>query len=366
MPQIYIEKLAAKNFRNLDFDSITFSKNINCIFGQNGNGKTNLLEAIYFLFTHKSFRKKAGFSQIISMDSESPQIVISGVLDNDGELCSYSGKWSLQGQSWYLNNTDHRKKLDQVIILVNPFDANQFYQIPAFRRDWFNNHFSYYSSEFKTQFKNYNKLLKMKNALLSKSYQKDKTQLLVINKELAILNFQILNKKQEILSELNQYLTPTFKRIFDENHELNLKIESKLSSLSVNELEDRLNEYLEKEMAIGHSIFGIHRDDFTFKFNGLNAFDFCSLGQQKMSYLSLLFAYTELFRYKFKAYPIIFVDDVSGELDNLRWERLIGFLKDKNFQVFITTANDGFKKILENIDKANKIYIKDGQLISKN
>ena len=81
-----------------------------------------------------------------------------------------------------------------------------------------------------------------------------------------------------------------------------------------------------------------------------------------MSFISLIFAYIELFRYKFMSYPIVLIDDVSGELDSVRWKNLIQYLKTKDFQVLITTANDSFKEELENIDSANKIYISSGSI----
>ena len=109
---------------------------------------------------------------------------------------------------------------------------------------------------------------------------------------------------------------------------------------------------------IGHTSYGIHKDDYLFEFDGVNAYDYCSLGQQKMSYLSLLFAYIELFRYKFTAYPIVLIDDVSGELDASRWARLIQYLKDAEFQVLITTANEKFREELEKIEGTTVMRIR--------
>jgi DNA replication and repair protein RecF len=94
--------------------------------------------------------------------------------------------------------------------------------------------------------------------------------------------------------------------------------------------------------------------------DGLNSFEYSSLGQQKIAYLSLLFAYIELFRYKFNFYPVLLIDDVSGELDEVRWERLVDYLKMRNFQVFITTANENFKSKLAKIKGANKIKVVSG------
>jgi DNA replication and repair protein RecF len=116
------------------------------------------------------------------------------------------------------------------------------------------------------------------------------------------------------------------------------------------------------DLKAGVTQVGIHRDDFIFSFDGLNAFEFCSLGQQKMAFLSLIFAYIELFRYKFTSYPIVLIDDVSGELDSQRWKNLVQYLETKNFQVLITTANENFGKELEKIPASKKFYIEHGQL----
>ncbi len=81
-----------------------------------------------------------------------------------------------------------------------------------------------------------------------------------------------------------------------------------------------------------------------------------------MSFLSLIFAYIELFRYKFTSYPIVLIDDVSGELDSRRWKNLIYYLRDKKFQVMITTANENFKKELEKIEESRKFFISNGHV----
>ncbi len=82
-----------------------------------------------------------------------------------------------------------------------------------------------------------------------------------------------------------------------------------------------------------------------------------------MSYLSLLFAYIELFRYIFTSYPMVLIDDVSGELDKLRWRRLVEYLEKRKYQVLITTANEKFKEELDKIDGANKIYVENGSIL---
>jgi len=90
---VKLHKLQVTNFRNLSDDIFEFSDNINCIFGDNGNGKTNILEAIHYLINRKSFRKNTSFPQIISIESEKPEIIFSSILKQEGNLFPYTGKW---------------------------------------------------------------------------------------------------------------------------------------------------------------------------------------------------------------------------------------------------------------------------------
>ena len=183
------------------------------------------------------------------------------------------------------------------------------------------------------------------------------------DEQFSLYSFLIVQKKKEFLLELEKYCSVTFKIIFNETHKLKLELDSKFSNLSSEEIHKFYLESLEMDCLIGHTKNGVHRDDYIFNFDGFNSYEYCSLGQQKMSFLSLLFAYIELFRYKFNSYPIVLIDDVSGELDERRWKNLIGYLQAKKFQVLITTANENFKKELEQIENARKIIIQDGKVI---
>ena len=110
MDQIYLSKLQITNFRNLSSQILEFNININCIFGENGNGKTNLLEAIYFLLNRKSFRKKTSFSQIISVESEQPEIIFSSVFNQENEFIPYTGKIQVDNYQWYFANQPVKRK----------------------------------------------------------------------------------------------------------------------------------------------------------------------------------------------------------------------------------------------------------------
>lgn len=364
--QLKLKKIQVTNFRNLNPDVVEFGPQINCIFGENGNGKTNLLEAIHYLVHRKSFRKNTNFSQMLSMDAGEAEIKISAVFENAAqELQSYSGKINPEQAVWYAAGMQTKKRPGAEVVFINPFDSHAFHTTPAFRREWFDRHISMFDDEYRVALKKYGDALKFRNALLSKKPPKFREQVLSIDPELTLQAQTLTRLRLAFIEKIQTQFAETFKKIFSEAHALRITLETRLNQPYAEHFQHILKENLAKDEIIGHTSYGIHKDDYNFEFDGVNAFDYCSLGQQKMSYLSLLFAYIELFRYKFLAYPIVLIDDVSGELDASRWKRLIEYLKEANFQVLITTANENFREELERIEgtKVMRIRITQGAIL---
>ncbi|MFZ4712911.1 MAG: DNA replication/repair protein RecF [Bacteriovoracaceae bacterium] len=358
-----LSKILVTHFRNLAPELLEFSPKVNCVFGQNGNGKTNLLEAIYYLTNRKSFRKNASFPQMLSIDGEDTEILFQALfLDQGLDQVSVAGRVKKDESTWYINQLISKKKLPLSSVFINPFDAGTFHTSTSFRREWFDYHLGLLDAEYKKGLNKYTKLLRMKNSLLSEKPKHYLAQIEALNLDLGLSMELITRKRQEFLSEIKGYYTKMFQELFSEKHDLEVLLVSKVLGRKASEITQMLQDNLQNELKIGHSTVGIHRDDFILHFDGLNSFDYCSLGQQKMAFLSLIFAYIELFRYKFMSYPLVLLDDVSGELDQIRWKNLIGFLKTKNFQVFITTANENFRHELESIDSAFKIHLSEGKV----
>lgn len=361
MAQLFLEKLQLENFRNLENNIIEFVPKINCIFGNNGNGKTNLIEAIYYLINRKSFRKNTGFPQIISVESENPELLFSAVF-RDENIHSLSGKVNTAENNWFWDNKPFKRKRFIETIFVGSTDSFSFHHIPSFRRNWFDTYFGLLSPDYKKCLTTFTSSLRFRNNLLSNKPSHYIEQIKANENTFIENSMKLLTMRETLLTELEDLCTMTFKLLFDESHNLEIKLASKFTGFSKDRLRDFYNDALDKDIVIGHTKNGVHRDDYLFEFDGFNSFEYCSLGQQKMSFLSLLFAYIELFRYKFKTYPLILLDDVSGELDESRWKNLIGYLQAKNFQVFITTANESFKKELEKIEDSRKIFLSDGNM----
>ncbi len=364
-----IKKLRIRNFRNLEDQVFDFSEGINCIFGKNGNGKTNLLEAIHVIGKGKSFKKNTTFPQFLSLDSEEPEIIFQSTFDDNSvppKEYNYSGKLNTQKNEFYLNQKKAKRKGELKVVFINPFDFYAFFQTAGFRRNWFDSYFSQLSDAYKAVLNKYNSALKNRNALLNNRPPEFMAQLKAFDFEFAKYNVELRDFRAQLISELNQFLPLMFGKLFSEEHQLSIKLKSKFANLSVEEIQEQLEKNREIDLLLGHTKYSVHRDDFTLFFDGYNASEICSLGQQKMAFLSLLFAYIELFKYKFKTYPVVLIDDVSGELDKLRWGNLIAYLEEKEFQALITTANEDFKSLLEKIQGSKRFQVTDGKFETLN
>ncbi|WP_417337028.1 DNA replication/repair protein RecF [Halobacteriovorax marinus] len=363
MHSFKISKLQVTNFRNLQPDIIEFNSGINCILGENGNGKTNILEALHVLSTRKSFRKNTAFPQFLGIDCEQPEIIFSSVfLDEHSNKMSLSAKMDAKTTHWFVDGQPMKRKLDLKLVFINPFDSYAFHNTSSFRRQWMDQHISQIDSNYKKCLSRYNSSLRFRNSLLSKKPAKYLEQIRAIDLELARYSCILTNTRLKFLSEIESFCTQTFKEIFSEEHLLKITLDSRVIGASEDDIYQMLQERLPKDEIVGHTTYCVHKDDYVLLFDGLNSFEYCSLGQQKMSYLSLLFAYIELFRYNFNSFPMVLIDDVSGELDKNRWQKLINYLERSSFQVLITTANEKFKEELETIHGANKIYVQAGSI----
>jgi len=361
--QAYLEKIIIENFRNIQTEQITFDPGINCIFGNNGNGKTNILEAIYLLVNRKSFRKNSSYPQFLNYDVDESYFSLQSLFILNSNKQTFSVKHlSPKSVQYSHNGKIENKKPDIKSIFINPFDAYEFFNTPKKRRDWFDEHLSKIDSQYKKTLKRYNLTLKQKNVLIFKKPNSYEKQIKALNHELATNIVLITQMRVKFLEELKKYYSDTFKKIFDETCNLSFVLESSVAKNSIESTLEFLNNNIQKELLIGKSQYGIHKDNYLVFFNGLNAIDYCSIGQQKMSYFSLIFAYIELFRYKSSTFPMILMDDISGELDDDRWDKLITHLYDLNLQVIITTANIKFKEKLLNLSKVKILNVVNGNV----
>lgn len=359
-----VQRIQVSNFRNLSDQIISFGPHINCIFGQNGNGKTNILEAVYYLCRRKSFRKKTALAQMLNIDGCEQKVILNGIFSDIDEVPhQLTCKMEVEGTDWYLDSKPFKKRSALSCLFINPFDSYQFHNTASFRRELIDDLISDISEGYSHSLSRYTKYLRQRNKLLQLKEYDFQRQIEALDQTIVPDIVLISKERENFTEELNQYLTPIYKKLFFEEADLQLKIEHSFLQKSENEVLAEIKSKLNRDISASLTLSGIHKDDALLFYNGLNSAEYCSLGQQKMAFLSLFFAFIELFGYKFESYPLVLLDDVSGELDSERWGRLVEFLNERKFQVLITTANEKFREGLENIEGANKFYVQQGTIV---
>ena len=205
MGQYKLSKLQVTNFRNLSPDIVNFCPGINCILGENGNGKTNILEAIHVLLTAKSFKKNTSFPQFLSMDGEKPEIIFSSLITKNEEKISYSAKIDERNNNWFADGKLIKKRLPIDVVFINPFDSYSFHTLASTRRQWFDQHISILDKIYKKALSRYKSLLKFRNNLLSKKPAKFREQIKAMDREIAKVSVLIISRRQNFLLEIKNY-----------------------------------------------------------------------------------------------------------------------------------------------------------------
>ena len=352
--------MRVEGYRNLGSQVIEFSDGINCIFGENGSGKTNLLEAIHVLTHHKSFRKNTAFPQMININGEQTNLTVYSLFEWGDKKETVTLKMDREKSLWSVNGKvlKRRQNLLQTLF-INPFDSYNFHATAGFRRHWVDEKILSLEKGHRKMLGDYNRFLKIKNHLLTMRPTRYREQIKAVDEQMARVSFLVTQTRREFLGEVNPLFEKIFRKMFSDTSSVELVLDSRLSGLSVSEIFALFRRRAEKDEAVGHMTCGIHRDDYGIFCDGLNTVEFCSLGQQKMALLGLSLAFLGLLERKCRV-PIVLIDDVSGELDRTRWRRFVKFLGDSGSQILVTTANESFKAEVEKAHGVRKIFIEDG------
>ncbi len=362
----FIDKLYLENYRNLSLEAIQFSPKVNCIFGNNGNGKTNILEAIYYLVKKKSFRKKNTFAQIVSLDCDQRQIIFSTSLQSNDKSLYYSGRINQDGFIANLNQRPWKKKLPIDLFLIKPFDAYEFFNSSSWRRNWIDQCLSLLNSQYSSSLYKFGRALRNRNFLITQSsHTADfKHQMSAYDQQLAIYGREIILERKRQIKRLTQYAAQGFEEIFKDSIELEIQYDPQIEGDEKEFIYNYYQEGMAEDVKNRSTRRGLHLDDYTVYLNRFSSQDYGSTGQQKLAFYSLFFGFLELFKGEKKRYPMVLIDDISGELDSLRWKNLIQYLDCKEFQVLITTANREFEKEIRLGTHCKSLEIKDGRIMN--
>lgn len=363
-----LKTLQIKNFRNYDNLDISLSPNTTIIYGDNGQGKTNLLESIYVLaFTksHRSFIDK----NLIKNDKESA--VIKGTILTD---ISYNLEIILNKNKKQvkIDNNSVSKLADYIekmnIIIFCSDDLELIKGFPSERRKYLNLELSQISPNYYNTINDYNKLLKIRNDYLKQinnGEEIDQNYFKILTDYIVEKSVFIYQMRYKYIERLNKICPDIFKEITGkEGFNIKYKSSIELTDLSKDfirkQMQDALNNNLDREIKLKSTLYGPHHDDFEFCLNEENLKNYGSQGQQRIAVLALKLSEIQILKDYKKTSPIILLDDVFSELDNDKKNNLLKFI-DNDMQVVITTT-DLYNIDQKIIDKAKLIKIKQGKI----
>lgn len=349
-----IKKMEVNNYRNYDNLKIDFSDTLNIIYGNNGSGKSNLIEAVYVLALTKSFRTNND-RHLIKKDKEEAKI--KAIVETN-EKTQYQIDLTQTGKRVYVDSDKVSRISDYVskinIILFNPLDTKVINDSPATRRRLIDIEISQINREYLLLLNMYNKTLKHRNAYLKQLYingNASSEYLDILTKKLIDYGIKIRDLRKSFIDSVNDYITNIYKNIFEYGN-LKIKYKSSLENKDFEKIFELYKKNYRSEMILGKTMIGIHHDDIEFLLDGYNIKEFGSVGQQKNSIISFKLAELLIIKKNRNEYPILILDDLFSELDNQKVNNIISML-NKEVQTFITTTD---------IEKINKELLKDSTL----
>lgn len=326
-----IKSITLTNFRNRTHYQMECNDEVSLILGSNGWGKTSILEAIYILTRGKSFR--ATDKDIIKRDTDFYRIALE-YYNGESVTATYDGKI----KTFTIADKKSKRlpaKHKYPIILFVPSDLNLISHSPGRRRDYFDQIFSQLDENYSSNLSKYNKAIKQRNELL-KSDQVTKESLFSWNLLLAKYGSLLSQKRQAYTTEINSRLTPTYHSIAKNDDEIDLTYHTEVVTPTESAYLKALEQSTERDIYLGHTSFGIHRDDYIFSFNHQIADTTASRGETRSVILALKFIEAALITETLGKNPIILLDDVFSELDPDRRRCLVENFK--HHQVIITSV----------------------------
>ncbi len=337
-----INTVELKNFRNYTNSTIRFGKFLNFIVGKNAQGKTNLLESVYLVSVGKS-PKNSKDKQIINFNAENAKINLEfSCLGGNKTIQLYLNK--VGKKAIKINNLNILKLTELVgclnVVYFSPDELKLIKEVPEDRRNFLDISISQFNKPYLYELLKYNRILKMRNQILksNNSNQSKIEQLALFTPQLVesaekIINTRLnfLNKLKDIAFQIHQQITQT------ENLEILYSYTKPQNTTIKQDLTNQLNAALEKELELGFTTIGPHRDDIIFKINNQDCKFFASQGQQRTVALVVKLSLMEVIKNEIGEYPILLLDDVLSELDTSRQERLLNICT--KYQTLITTVN---------------------------
>ncbi len=334
-----INEIRLNNFRNYSLLKMRFTKRINVLIGDNAQGKTNLLEAISFLSTVRSFRIKDE-TDLIKKNCDIARI--EGMIESDAGEKRLTVMISQTGKSLLIHKNPVRRTSEFIgqcnAVLFTPADMDFFEAPPKVRRRMMDVELSKLSPVYMENLNQYARVLKERNTYLKQEHP-DFEYLEVLSDRLVALQVPIIESRREFLGFITERISALFCEFMEEKFEIDIEYESESENHTdlAQQLRLKMTASLKRDIAFKMTHIGIHRDDAKFKLNGFDVSSFASQGQKRMLILALKMAILEFIVSKIDTYPILLLDDVFSELDSKKKIKFAQLLP-KDVQIMITTT----------------------------
>jgi DNA replication and repair protein RecF len=339
---MYLKRLSILNFKNYPEARLDFSNHVNCLTGNNGEGKTNVLDAIHYLSFCKSFFNPIDSQNILH---EAPFFLIQGIFEGeDGEDDIYCGLKRNQKKQFKRNKKEYSRLADHIglypLVMISPADSELITEGSESRRKFIDSVIAQFDREYLESLIQYNKVLSQRNALLkqiSDSGKFDKDSLDIWDIQLIDHGKKVYDKRKKFINSFISIFQKYYELISSGREQVGMEYTSHLNNGSFSEI---LTKAINRDRVMEYTTVGIHKDDLEFTINGHPLKKYASQGQQKSFLIALKLAQFDFIKNIKKVTPILLLDDIYDKLDDLRVKQLMELVSSDNFgQLFITDTH---------------------------
>ena len=341
---MFLKSLKLTNFKSYEEAEFSFDENVNGIVGRNGSGKTNLLDAIYYLSFCKSYFSA---QDVFSVRFDTDFFAIHGEFhntetqNNTQVSCTYkNGHKSMRANKKEYSRLSAHIGLFPVV-MVSPYDSDIIHGGSELRRKFFDTIISQFDAEYLQQLISYRKLLMQRNALLKQMFESrkmDASICQIIDEQMIPLGNFIFTRRQDFIQNISPIFQKHYSQLSDGRETVEIQYQSGLLTSTYPE---GLQSASVADARSGFSNFGVHKDDFLFLINGQPVKRYGSQGQQKSFSLALRLAQFDYSYERKKIKPILLLDDIFDKLDKARISELLNMVGQDHFgQVFISDTDE--------------------------
>lgn len=357
-----IDNIKLNTFRNYENANISLKDGINFIVGKNAQGKTNLLESVYLLSVGKS-PKNSKDKQIIKFGADKSRVEIN-FSTREGNKTIQMLLDRFNKKSIRINNLNVLKIAELVgvlsVVYFSPDELKLIKEVPEDRRRFLDVSISQFDKAYLYDIIKYDKILKQRNTILKSNSSKETKveELKLFTPQLIDTAEQIIIKRVKFIENLKN-IAKNIHKIITNSENLEIFYSFDISTKSIKEqLNELFEKNIDKELELGYTCFGPHRDDIIFKINDLDCKYYASQGQQRTVALVVKLALMEVIKSHIGEYPILLLDDVLSELDYSRQNKMLELTK--KYQTFITCTSIPILDF-----EYNKIEIENGQVVTQ-